>query len=139
MRPLAKYLTLCSGCGAAWGLLVTGLAQAHFPHTIWGGMFAAPLIGALMGLATLHWCEWKLGFRIGGALVSLYASAALFGLAVGLYDWLVVRPPDSARFEVVLETVFGFVVGLTILCYWIVLWPLAYLTCWLTGRVSPAR
>jgi len=139
MNPGAKYLALSGICGGAWGLLVTVLAHAHFPRAIWAGLAVSPLIGALIGLATLRWCEWKARYRIGAALVALYASAALFGLAVGLYDWLGVHPPESARFEVALQAVVGFTWGLTILGYWIFLWPLAYLTCWLTGRVSPAR
>jgi hypothetical protein len=112
--------------GALWGGLAYVLGAAYMEKIIWGGVFASPLIGLVVGLLF----RWTLGLgrwaRVLGALLSLYFAATLFGLAVGLYD---INRDSLHRIPsaVVLQAVAGVLWGITFTGYVVILWPLAYL------------
>ena len=136
MTDRRTYLLLSTLSGACWGGLVTAIAFDMFPHAIWGGLLASPLIGGLVGAATRRWGRLSVAARVVVALLSLYAAAALFGLGVGLYDGFVLAGPDRITQAVVAQAVVGFPWGLTFLGLFIVFWPLAYLNHWIIGRFS---
>lgn len=139
MTPAQRYAVLSCVSGVVWGCIVGLLAFDAFPRAICGGLIASPAIGLLIGIATRRWFRFPTPLRIAATLGSLYLAAALFGLAVGIYDWLAVDIPYRIPYAVVLQAVLAFVGGLTFPGYLLVLWPLAYLNHWLLGRTSPAR
>jgi hypothetical protein len=118
-----------------WGCIVTVIAFGMAPRAIWGGLIASPVIGCLIGVATKHWCFRPTSLRVATALLSLYVAAALFGLGVGIYDWLSLQTANRIPYAVVLQSVLAFLWGLTFLGWFILFWPLAYLNHWLLGRV----
>ena len=137
MTPVSKYALLSVASGAVWGCVVTWIAFDMVPRAIWGGLITSPVIGYVIGAATKRWFRLPTPLRIVAALLSLYVAAALFGLGVGLYDWLAVDVSyDRIPYGVVSGAVVAFLVGLT--NGWVVLfWPLAYLNHWLLGRSAP--
>ena len=56
----------------------------------------------------------------------------------GYDDWLIVDIPNRVPEAVVLQSVFGFLYGLTFSEYVLLFWPLAYINQWLLGRISPS-
>jgi hypothetical protein len=136
--PGRKYLFLSGVSGVLWGCVVTVIAFDAAPRAIWGGLIASPLIGCMIGAATKRWSYLSLPLRVVVALVSVYVAAALFGLGVGLYDWLAVDIPNRIAYGVVVQAVLAFLWGLTFIGWCLVFWPLAYLNHWLLGRVVPA-
>ena len=135
MTPAYKYALLSCVSGAVWGCIVALMAFSAIPYAIWGGLIAGPAIGLLIGLATRPWCRLPTALRIPATLLSLYLAAALFGLGVGVYDWLAVDIPYRIPSAVVLQAVLAFLWGLTFTGAVLVLWPLAYLNHWLLARM----
>lgn len=90
-----------------------------------------------MGVLTARWSNLALGTRVVVALLALYVSAILFGVAVGLYDWLVAGAPNRVALEVVLGPVAAILWGLTLLGWFVVLWPLNCATLALLSHASP--
>ncbi len=114
--------------GAAWGVLAYGLGARMFGPDLWGGVLASPLIGLSIGGLLQSRFEESAGCRRAGvALVSLYLSATLFGLAVGGYD-AVLRRTGGAPLERIGETIVAVWWGVTVTGYLLFLFPLAYLT-----------
>jgi len=139
MTPTGKYIALSGVSGTVWGCLVTAVAFEFVPQAVWGGLIASPAIGCIIGFATLHWCRLRTPLRIAATLLSLYAAAVLFGLSVGLYDWLALDIPGRIAHGVVLQAAVAFPWGLTFLGWVVLLWPLGYLNHWLLGRISPTQ
>ena len=138
MTGATKCLLLSAASGLLWGAVVTCIAFDVAPRSIWGGLIASPVIGFVIGSATKGWGQLRTSLRITAALLCLYIAAACFGLAVGLYDWLIVDIPNRVPEAVVLQSVFGFLYGLTFSGYVLLFWPLAYINHWLLGRISPS-
>jgi hypothetical protein len=114
--------------GALWGLVAWGLGRRVYGAPVWGGIVAAPFIGVVVaGLlqrrfeGATGWARWLV------ALLTLYAGATLFAIAVGATDALT-GSPARRGFEVVLQSVVGTWWGVTLTGFVIALWPLAYLT-----------
>jgi hypothetical protein len=101
----------------------------------WGGLIAPPVIGCMIGAATKRWPRLSRPSRIVVALISVYVAAALFGLGVGLYDWIAVDIPSRIACGVVVQAVLAFLLGLTCIGWILVFWRLAYLNHWLLARV----
>ncbi len=139
MTPANKYVLLSGVSGVLWGSVVTVIAFDVAPRAIWGGLIASPVIGCAIGAATKRWLRLSVLLRVVVALVSVYVAAALFGLGVGLYDWLAVDIPNRIPYGVVVQAVLAFLWGVTFRGWFLVFWPLAYLNHWLLGRISPAR
>jgi len=93
---------------------------------IWGGLFASPLIGLMIGLAARLVHALSTTGRIVACLVNLYVAATMFGLAVGVFDVFTGSVSRNA-IEVVLQSIIGVLWGVTFTGYVIFLWPLAYL------------
>ncbi len=132
-----KYWILSALSGVAWGGLVALIAADAFPGILGGGLLASPAIGVAVGAATTQWCRLPAALRVVAALVSLYAAGAMFGLAVGLYDWLARDIPNRIPEGVVVQAVMAFLWGLTLPGWFLVLWPLAYGNLRLLARCSP--
>lgn len=114
--------------GALWGLVAWALGARVYGAGLWGGIAAAPLIGAVVAAlvqdrfeGTSGWRRWLV------ALASLYLGATLFALAVGLTD-AITGSAARSPVEVVWEAVLGTWWGITLTGFLIALWPLAYLT-----------
>lgn len=138
MTARSGYLLLSVVSGIVWGCLVTVIAWDAFPRAIWGGLIVSPAIGCIIWAATTRWCRLPISLRVVVALMSMYAAGALFGLGVGLYDWLALDIPNRIPYGVVVQAVLAFLWGLTFPGWFLILWPLAYLNHWLLGRISPA-
>jgi len=111
--------------GLAWGIVALLLGGRAMGGAIVGGLVASPFIGMIVG-AYLHRfflsdALWK---RALVALASVYVGAMLFGLAVGVYDWVGARP--ALGLAVVGQAMVGVFYGTTL--FLIALWPLAYVT-----------
>ena len=139
MTRSVTYYALSCLSGLAWGLLVWQVIFEGLAPALPGGVIASPFIGLGIGMATKRWYRLPVWLQIGSAVVSLYVATVLFGLAVGVYDVLVIDLPDRIPFAVILQDVLGFLWGLTFTGFLFVLGPLAYLNHWLMGRVSPDR
>lgn len=117
--------------GLAWAGIAYLLAARHLGWVIWGGMYAAPLIGLAAGMASRGFRRRSWWVRAFIALVSLYSTAALFGIANGLYEVIVLTSSGRGSFiipgGVVEQSVAVVLWGLTIMGYALMLWPLAYL------------
>jgi len=124
--------------GFLWGCLATVAAYNAVPRAVWGGLIVSPAIGCLIGAATMRWSDLALPLRIGVALLSVYVAAALFGLGVGLYDWLAVGTPNRIPSAVVAQAVLAFLWGVTFTGWFLLFWPLAYLNLRLLERIRPA-
>ncbi|HEX9793160.1 MAG TPA: hypothetical protein VGC54_04175 [Planctomycetota bacterium] len=92
MTPTGKYILLSGLSGLARGGVVSVIAGDLIPRVIWGGLIAAPAIG----MAPRNWWRLSRPLRVLAALLSLYLATALFGLAVGLYDWMLARPGSES-------------------------------------------
>lgn len=94
---------LCSALsGGVWELIAYFLGHRAVGPTIWGGVLASPLVGLFVGWAGQRFGA-LLSFKLGlVSLVSLYVSAALFGLATGLYDFAI-----GHKGRVLSEVIFG--------------------------------
>ena len=118
--------------GVLWAGVAYALGARAMGWIIWGGIAAAPLIGVAAGPVSRGFDRQRWLWRVVTALVSLYVATALFGLAAGLFDIVVGTNsgPGWSRIPsaVVLQSMVGFLCGLTVTGYFLVLWPLAYLT-----------
>jgi hypothetical protein len=124
--------------GVAWGAIAYVLGRPSIPDLIGPAVLTSPVIGLVIGIAFrwIHRLSWK--GRIVVSLISLYAAAGLFGLAVGLADLArdIPNPPGASLIPsaVLLQGVLGVWWGLTFSGYVLMLWPLAYLNHHLLGR-----
>ena len=69
------------------------------------------------------------------ALVTLYGTAVLFGLVIGVVEEVIETSPNHVKGASIIEWVLVTLYGLTFTGYFLVLWPLAFLNHWLLGRV----
>jgi hypothetical protein len=111
--------------GIAWGAIALLLGSRPLGRLIWGGVLGSPLIGLIAGWAAMRLKPRTKLAATGISLVSLYLSASLFGISVGLFDWLIGSPQRNAL-EVIFQPVPAVLWGLTFTAYVIALWPLAY-------------
>lgn len=117
-----------------WQIMFEGME----PHLV-GGVIVSPVIGLGIGMATRRWYRLNILLQIVTALFSLYIAAVLFGLAVGVHDWLFSDMTNRIWHAVILQTVLMFLWGLSLTGYLLALGPLAYLNHWLLGFISPDR
>lgn len=117
--------------GAVWGVVAYLLAGRAFGTAIWPGVLAAPAIGVVVGdrLQSLFERSER-GRRRLVALVSLYGGATVFGLVIGLGRWLGVSPGNRQFPAALVEPLLSVWWGVTLTGFFLVLWPLAYLTHW---------
>jgi hypothetical protein len=135
MPQRARFRRLSAAFGLLWGGFATALS---LPATsaAWGGLIASPFIGLLVGLGLWRTRAWAVPLRALVALVALYAAAALFGLGVGMADWLMVDAPGRRPGAVVLQSVFAFPWGLTVTGYVLPITPAAWLSTWAIDRLA---
>jgi hypothetical protein len=124
---MRRYYGLAILSGCAWGVIAYALSSWAVNSNITGGMLASPFIGLAVGLLLRP--AYKLGnkWRALLSLLALYFTAALFGLAVGLYDAFWRDIPNRITHAVILQSVLAYLWGLTFLFYFVLLWPLAFL------------
>lgn len=140
INPKAPYHLLATLSGLGWGLFVVYVIfEGTGDAPIVGGLLASPAIGLAVGASTQKWRRWSIPVRIGVSLVSLYAAAALFGLGVGLYDWLIIGGPNRIPHAVVTQAVLAYLWGLTFTGFLVVLWPMAFVNHWLLGLLLGRR
>jgi hypothetical protein len=136
MAPVpARFALLALLAGLIWGMIGWALAGQMLGAPVLGGVLVAPFIGLAVALASRGFRSRPPGMRIALSLVSLYFAAGLFALAVGVADAL--RPiPDRNSGAVVIQAVMAVWWGITFTGYLPLLWPLAYATHALMGRVD---
>jgi hypothetical protein len=129
-------LLLSLGSGVVWALIALALGYSQLHQRIWGGVLVAPLIGLALGLAARGFGRRPGWARALHALAALYAAAALFGLAVGVADLVLLDAPGRRPGAVVLQSVYGVLWGITFTGYVALLWPLSYANHALLGRYA---
>ena len=111
--------------GTCWGLLAALLGGRALGPPMLYGVLASPLIGLAVGLVFQPlFARTTTVYRALIAFASLYAGAALFGLAVGTGE--LVRASGVAGAETLWQGVAAILYGTSLFA--IALWPLAYLT-----------
>ena len=80
-----RYYLLCAVSGLAWGGIAYLLLGEWFPG-LWAGIAVSPLLGLLVGWAHRPTYRFPVVARVLVALVTLYATAVLFGLVLGAFD-----------------------------------------------------
>ena len=120
--------------GTCWGLLAALLGGRALGQSILYGVFVSPFIGVAVGhLLHPRFVRASGTYRALIAFASLYASAVIFGLAVGIGDFL--RGREAEGLEVVWQGVASVLYGTSL--FVIALWPLAYLTHVLLAMETP--
>ncbi|MEO8636860.1 MAG: hypothetical protein ABI587_16410 [Gemmatimonadales bacterium] len=115
--------------GLAWAGLAYLLGSGGLGATIWGGVLAAPLIGAAVGWLTQTGFENTSGGRRWlVALASLYVGAVLFGLAIGVGRLMVGGGTGRAPLTALVEPVVTVLWGITLTGFVLFLLPLSYFT-----------
>lgn len=137
MNLALRYALGSCAAGAAWGGVAGLVAASHLGRIAWGGVYAGPLAGLAVGFATQRWCLLGRPLRIAAALVVLYSGAALFGLGVGVYDWMAFGVANRIPSGVVGQAVLAVLWGLTFTGWFLAFWPLSYATLAILGRISP--
>jgi len=135
-RRLRRLVLLSLVSGAIWGLIALGLGYSWLQQRVWGGVLVAPLIGLAVGIAARSFERRPGWLRTLHALVALYLAAALFGLAVGVADLVLLDAPGRRPIAVVLQSVYAIIWGLTFSGYVAFLWPLAYANHALIARAA---
>ncbi len=120
--------------GTCWGLLAALLGGRAIGSSILWGVFVSPLIGVAVG-RFIHpsFVRATGAYRALIAFGSLYASAVIFGLAVGLGD--LGRGGAAEGPEVIWQGVASVLYGTSL--FVIALWPLAYLSHVLIAMEGP--
>ncbi len=88
----------------------------------------------LVGVAHRPTYRLPIVIRVLVALVTLYATAVLFGLVMGVVDAVTETNPNVIKSAVVIEWVLLTLYGVTFTGYIVLLWPLAFANHWLLGR-----
>ena len=143
MAALRRVALVSLVCGLAWSAIVIAL---HFSTLWWisrstsdaiamistlvAGVWLSPVIGLLAGLSSRFFPAQK---RVRGAvfaLVSLYATAALYGLGSQCFRILA-----TGATRPLWEGPYLTLYGLTLYGYFVILWPLAYVNHWFVSRL----
>jgi prepilin signal peptidase PulO-like enzyme (type II secretory pathway) len=135
--PLVSYRFVLFAliAGMIWGAIGLALSAQVLGAPVWAGVLAAPVIGLAVGLVFRGFRGRPPGMRVALALVSLYFGAGLFALSAGVADAL--RPIEHRNGSaVILQAVVGVWWGITFTGLLPLLWPLAYLTHSLLGRLE---
>jgi hypothetical protein len=120
------WLSFLSGC--AWAAIALLLSFGAFGWLIVGGIIAAPFIGLFIGFLYRPAYRLPKVAQFFAALLTLYAAAALFGLAIGTFDALWRNIPNrTGTIEVILQAMLAALWGVTFTGYVLLLWPLAFL------------
>jgi hypothetical protein len=131
---MRRYYGLAVASGCVWAVIAYALSSWAVNSAITGGLLASPFIGLVVGRLLRPAYKFRKMWQVLLSLLALYVAAALFGLAVGLYDAFWLDIPNRTAAEVVLQAVVAYVWGLTFLLYFVALWPLAFLNHRLLGR-----
>ena len=129
----ACYYLICAASGLTWSGIAYLLLREWFPG-LWVGIAVSPLIGLLGGWVHRPTYRFPMVARVIVALVTLYATAALFGLVIGVVEEVIETNPNHIRGASVIEWVLAVLWGVTFTGYFLLLWPLAFLNHWLLGR-----
>lgn len=125
-RRRGRLVLLSLLSGVVWGGIALGLGYSWMHQRVWGGVLVAPLIGLAVGIAARGFERRPGWLRALHALAALYVAAALFGLAVGVADLVLLDAPGRRPIAVVLQSVYGVLWGLTFTGYVLLLGPLSY-------------
>ena len=128
----ARYCIFSAASGLAWGGIAYLLLGEWFPG-LWVGIAISPLLGLIVGQAHRATYRFPVVARVLVALVTLYATAALFGLVIGAVEAVIETNPNVIKSSVVIEWVLVTLYGVTFTGYFLFLWPLAFLNHWLLG------
>ena len=129
----SRYYLLCALSGLAWGGIAYLLLREWFPG-LWVGIAVSPLFGLLVGWAHRPTYRFPMVARVLVALVTLYATAALFGLVIGVVEEVIETNPNHVKGASIIEWVLATLWGLTFTGYILVLWPMAFANHWLLAR-----
>jgi hypothetical protein len=138
-RRRGRLVPLSLASGVVWGGIALGLGYGWMHQRVWGGVLVAPLIGLAVGIAARGFDRRPGWLRALHALAALYIAAALFGLAVGVADLVLLDAPGRRPFAVVLQSVHAVLWGLTFTGYVLLLGPLSYANHALVARAARPR
>ncbi len=129
----ARYYFLSAGSGLIWSGIAYLLLREWFPG-LWVGIAVSPLFGLLVGWAHRPTYAFPLILRVVLALATLYATAVLFGLVIGIVEEVIETSPNHVKGASIIEWVLATLWGVTFTGYFMFLWPLAFANHWLLGR-----
>ncbi len=130
-RERSRLAGYSLSAGIVWGCLAFLLGHRALGPAIWGGVVAAALLGLAIGRLIHPRFEASQGWRRGAwPLVSIYAGALGFGVAVALSDLVVHGLGGRIPSAVLLDPVVTVLWGVTMTGYLLFLWPLAWFTHW---------
>ena len=136
MNPLSvRFVAAALLAGTVWGAIGVLLAGQMLGPVVWGGAVVSPAIGLATALLFRSFRRLSPGLRIALALASLYVAAGLFALAVGVTDAARMIPNRNGG-AVVIEKILGVWWGITFMGFLPLLWPIAYLTHSMLGRIE---
>jgi hypothetical protein len=97
---------------------------------------ASPVLGLVVGRAILGLRHASRSKRAAAAWLTLYGASTLFGMVLGVAALFSKAPAQNM--EVFIEPVLAILWGITFTGYFVVLWPLTYLTqAWVLGAEPP--
>ena len=129
----ARHYLLFAGSGLAWIGIAYLLLGEWFPG-LWVGIAVSPLFGLLVGWVHRPTYPFPVVARVLVALATLYATAVLFGLVIGVVQEVIETSPNHVRGASIIEWVLVTLYDVTLTDYFLFLWPLAFLNHWLLGR-----
>ena len=111
------------------------LGHRAFRRLIFVGVFVSPVIGLVVGWMLRRLNRASVPVRVAASALTLYGAATLFGLVLGL--GAVLNRTANQNMEVLIEPVLAVLWGITFTGYFVVLWPLAYVTqAWVLGAAT---
>jgi hypothetical protein len=123
----ARRVLWAALAGLGWGAFAYGLGAKGFGHLVWVGIAASPFIGVAAARTTQRIFERVTGWRRAmTALLTLYAGAIVFALAIGVFELATRGAASRNPIEVVVETQLAILWGVSL--FILMLWPLVYFT-----------
>lgn len=129
-------LSALSGC--VWAGIVVAIHDQALYWPMSAGLVASPAIGVAMGVVSYTFLKEPIPIRMAIAVGTLYAAAALFGVATGVADQLWgSRPAAALSAGDIARSAADMVFGLTISGYALLLAPVSYVNhavisqCWI--------
>lgn len=121
-----SYWKNCLIASVGWAAIAAMLSIPLFGFQSIFGLVAAPLLGLLSGVIGLQFAQASSFHRGLVSLLTLYLSAACFGLIIGFSSALLSGNQNLGGASI--EGVLGVLWGLSIPWVLFVLWPLSFLT-----------